>query len=59
MTDTDEIEYLRAFIKYIATDYIELSHEKIVVQRNDYIRGARKLTDKFEINSCKLKYLLL
>jgi hypothetical protein len=25
-------------IEYIANDYVELSHEKIVLQRNDYIK---------------------
>lgn len=31
------------FIHYIATDYVELSHEKVRVQRDDYIRMARDL----------------
>ena len=28
-------------ITYIATDYVELSQEKILVQRNDYIKACR------------------
>jgi hypothetical protein len=31
------------FIKYIANDYFELSHEKVRIQRDDYIRMARDL----------------
>jgi len=34
---------LYEFVRYIATDYIELSHEKVRVQRDDYIRMAKKL----------------
>lgn len=28
-------------IEWIANDYVELSHEKIVLQRNDYINNCR------------------
>lgn len=31
------------FVHYIAYDYVELSQEKIRLQRDDYIRGAKKL----------------
>jgi hypothetical protein len=31
------------FIHYIANDYIELSHEKVRIQRDDYVRMARDL----------------
>ena len=31
------------FIQYIANDYIELSHEKVRIQRDDYVRMARDL----------------
>ena len=34
------------FVKDIATDYIELSHEKVRVQRDDYVREARKLLEE-------------
>jgi hypothetical protein len=29
-------------IKYIATDYVELSYEKIATQRNDHIKMCRE-----------------
>lgn len=31
------------FIQYIANDYFELSHEKVRIQRDDYVRMARDL----------------
>lgn len=31
----------------IGNDYIELSHEKIEWQRNDYIKRCRKLVEEF------------
>lgn len=31
------------FVRYIATDYFELSHEKVRIQRDDYVRMARAL----------------
>lgn len=31
------------FIQYIANDYFELSHEKVRIQRDDYVRMARNL----------------
>lgn len=30
-------------VEYIANDYVELSHDKIKVQRDDYIRLAKKI----------------
>lgn len=39
---TEENEKLLNFVKFIANDYIELSHEKIAVQRDDYVRMARE-----------------
>ena len=30
------------FIEYIARDYVELSHEKIVLQRDDFIKICRE-----------------
>lgn len=40
-------EYTKALtaeqlIEYIATDYVELSHEKVVVQRNDFMLICRE-----------------
>lgn len=40
-----KLEVLTYFIMYIANDYIELSHDKIVVQRNDYMRRAKKIRE--------------
>jgi hypothetical protein len=34
-------------IHMIANDYVELSHDKIEWQRNDYIKRCRKLVEKF------------
>jgi wobble nucleotide-excising tRNase len=36
-------EKMYRFIQYIAKDYIELSHEKVRIQRDDYVREAREL----------------
>ena len=58
MTDeTEELKALRAFVKFISTDYIELSHEKVTLQRNDYINGSRKLCKKYEINEIEPTHL--
>ena len=34
-------------IYIIANDYVELSHEKINWQRNDYMKRCKKLLDRF------------
>lgn len=34
------------FVRYIAKDYVELSHEKVRLQRDDYIREAKELLNK-------------
>lgn len=39
----DSYDQLYGFVWYIANDYVELSHEKIRIQRDDYIRVARNL----------------
>lgn len=39
---------LHRFVKYIATDYFELSHEKVRVQRDDYIRMAREIVKELD-----------
>ena len=31
------------FVRYVAKDYIELSHEKVRIQRDDYVRMARDI----------------
>ncbi len=34
------------FVRYIAKDYVELSHEKVRLQRDDYMRDAKKLLNE-------------
>lgn len=36
---------LEKFVHMIATDYIELSHDKVRWQRDDYIKMAKELRD--------------
>ena len=36
-------EALYRFIKFVARDYVELSHDKVRMQRDDYILRARKI----------------
>lgn len=43
----NHIQELEAFVNYIASDYFELSHEKVRVQRDDYVRMAKELREKF------------
>lgn len=38
----DEIERLRATLRYIANDYVELSHDKVRWQRDDHMKMAGK-----------------
>lgn len=42
----DNYERLLRFVEFIASDYVELSHEKVRLQRDDYIRRARKLLEE-------------
>lgn len=37
---------LYEFARFIATDYVELSHDKVVWQRNDYIKRAKEIAFK-------------
>ena len=39
---------LYRFVYYVATDYHELSHEKVRLQRNDFIKEARKVLEELE-----------
>jgi hypothetical protein len=39
ITNSDAME----FVRFVANDYIELSHDKIVWQRNDFIKRAQKI----------------
>ena len=50
MTEDEKIAILKEenskmfeFVRYVATDYIELSHEKVRIQRDDYVRMAREI----------------
>lgn len=44
----DNYERLLRFVEFIAHDYVELSHEKVRLQRDDYIRRARKLLEDLD-----------
>ena len=39
----EENDKLYEFVRYVARDYIELSHEKVRIQRDDYVRMAREI----------------
>ena len=36
-----------SLIKFIARDYVELSHDKVLWQRNDYIKRCHKFLDEY------------
>lgn len=36
-------EKYEAFVYFVATDYTELSHDKVLAQRNEYVKLARGL----------------
>lgn len=40
------IDELERFVNYVAKDWIELSHDKVRVQRDDYIKMAKSLMDR-------------
>ena len=52
MTKDEKIAMLEEFVRYIATDYIELSHEKVRIQRDDYVRMARDIMENLEDAEC-------
>jgi hypothetical protein len=41
-----DMRAMREFISYVAKDYIELSHDKVRWQRDDYVNKAKKLLDE-------------
>ena len=41
------------FVRYIANDWVELSHEKIRLQRDDYITRAKALLDGLAVTEYK------
>ncbi|WP_296710896.1 antitoxin VbhA family protein [Rhodoblastus sp.] len=46
--EIDEFEELRALVRFIASDYHELSAEKALWQRDDWKRRARALVQKYK-----------
>lgn len=45
---TENLMKLYRFVYYVANDYHELSHEKVRLQRNDFIKEARKVLEELE-----------
>lgn len=45
---TKNLMKLYRFVYYVANDYHELSHEKVRLQRNDFIKEARKVLAELE-----------
>lgn len=43
----EEIRELRLFVNSIAKDYVELSHDKVRWQRDDYMRSAQRIVTKY------------
>jgi len=43
---TQYVSELYEFVRYIATDYVELSHDKVRWQRDDYIKQAKKILEQ-------------
>lgn len=39
---------LHDFVRYVANDWVELSDEKVRVQRDDYIRMAKNLLEELD-----------
>ena len=44
----ENLTKLYHFVHYVANDYRELSHEKIRLQRDDFITEARKVLEELE-----------
>lgn len=40
------VSELYEFVRFIATDYVELSQDKVLWQRNDYIKRAKKILER-------------
>lgn len=41
-----EYKEMYNFVQLVANDYVELSHDKIEWQRNDYIKRAQEILEK-------------
>lgn len=50
MISEARVEQLEEFVRFIANDYFELSHDKVRWQRDEYIKKANKLMEKMEID---------
>lgn len=45
----NHIQELEDFVRKVATDWVESSQDKIVVQRDDYQRKAKWLLDRLDV----------
>ena len=45
------LDKLEAFVMFIARDYVELSHDKVRIQRDDYIKRAKELLNELQEES--------
>ena len=48
MTDEEKLKKLYNLCYFIANDYVELSHDKIRWQRDDYMKRARRLLQEID-----------
>ena len=46
---SDNLMKLYHFVYYVANDYFELSHEKVRLQRDDFIKEAREVLEQLEV----------
>ena len=46
---SDNLMKLYRFVYYVANDYFELSHEKVRLQRDDFIKEAREVLEELEV----------
>ena len=44
----ENLDKMYSLIQLIANDYVELSHEKILWQRNDYMKRAKQIVKSLE-----------
>lgn len=46
--NAENFSKLRNFVLYVANDYVELSHEKVRWQRDDFMKKAKKLLGELD-----------
>ena len=46
---SENLMKLYRFVYYVANDYFELSHEKVRLQRDDFIKEAREVLEELEV----------